>query len=31
MALGLDLPSSLGERDVTEIVRKAVADRAATG
>ncbi len=30
MALGLDLPSSFGERDVTEIVRKA-ADRAATG
>lgn len=30
-ALALDLPSSFGERDITEIVRKAVADRAATG
>jgi hypothetical protein len=30
-ALDLDLPSSFSERDVTEIVRKAVADPAATG
>jgi hypothetical protein len=30
-AVGLALPSSFGERDVTEIVRKAVADRTATG
>jgi hypothetical protein len=30
-ALAIDLPSSVGERDITEIVRKAVADRAATG
>ena len=30
-ALALDLPTSFSERDVTEIVRKAVADRAATG
>ncbi|HEX3257123.1 MAG TPA: hypothetical protein VHS35_01320 [Pseudonocardia sp.] len=30
-AVGLALPSSIGERDVTEIVRKAVADRTATG
>ena len=30
-ALELDLPSSFSERDVTEIVRKAVADPAATG